>query len=126
MVGKNIASVNDRIAHGLVGVVHAHFRTDTPPQALIGALFHLSEMLQVVFDAVLTVARRDTIPALLTHLRLLGVVRVRLALFDHPDRLRVQLIEPVGRVRNRVAVYFEQREVLKDRLLELGLARFQS
>lgn len=55
MVGNQVAPVDDGVAESLVRVVDAHLGTDAPPKALLGALLHLLEMLQVVLDTVIAV-----------------------------------------------------------------------
>jgi hypothetical protein len=56
-------------------------------------------------------------------LLLLGVVGVRVAGLDELERLGVEVVEVVGRVRDLVAADLEEREVLENRLLELCLPR---
>lgn len=57
----------------------------------------------------------------MTHLHLLGIVSVGLALFDDLDGKFIQLIEVVRCMRDNLALDIEQREILDDGLLELGL-----
>ena len=66
---------------------------------------------------------RNAVHALLAHLLLLGVVRVRFTSLDHLQGILIQLIEVVRRMRNFVAMDVEKCEVLEDGLLEFGLQR---
>ena len=123
MVGQEVRAVDDRIAQRLVRVIDAQLGTETPACALGRALGHLLEVLEVVLDRVVTVLGRNTVHALLAHLLLLGVVRVRFTSLDHLQGILIQLIEVVRRMRNFVAVDVEKCEVLEDGLLEFGLQR---
>ena len=121
MVRKEIAAIDDGVAQSLVRVVHAHLRTETPFDALLGSLGHLLEVLEIVLHAVFTVLRRDAFHSLMAHLLLRGVIGVRLARLDHFQCILVQLVEVVRRVGDFVAVDIEEGKVLQNRILELGL-----
>ena len=123
VVRRQVRPVDDRIPKRLVGVVDAQLCTKTPAGALRGPLGHLLEVLEVVLDSVVAMLGRNAVHALLAHLLLLGVVRVRFTSLDHLQGILIQLIEVVRRMRNFVAVDVEKCEVLEDGLLEFGLQR---
>ena len=123
MVGQEVRAVDDRIAQRLVRVIDAQLGTETPTRALRRALGHLLEVLEVVLDRVVAVLGGNAVHALLSHLLLLGVVRVRFTSLNHLQGVLIQLIEVVRRMRNFVAVDVEKCEVLEDGLLEFGLQR---
>lgn len=104
VVRQKVHSVDDRVTQSLVRVVHAHLGPNAPSLALRGTSLHLSEVLQIIFDAVVSVSGRNSIETLLTHLSLLGVVGVGLPFLDQLDGEVVQLIKVVGGVGDRVAV----------------------
>ena len=121
MVGEEVDTIDYWVTKSFVRIVDAHLCTETPPLALIATSCHLLEMLQVVFDAVVAVLRRDSVHTLLTHLLLLGVVRICLSCVDHLEGKFVELIEVIGRMGDPVAMDVKQRKVLEDSLLEFGL-----
>lgn len=120
---QHVDTVDDRIAQGFVGVVDTHLRAKAPPPPLVATSCHFGEVFQVILDTVFTMLGGDTIHALLAHLFLLGVIGVCLAGFDHLQREFVQLIEVVGRVRDRIAANVEEGEILQDSLFEFSLQR---
>ena len=121
VVREWVTAVDDRIAQRLVRVIDAQLGTETPACALGRALGHLLEVLEVVLDRVVAMLGRNAVHALLAHLLLLGVVRVRLAGLDHLQSILIQLVEVVRGMRDFVAMNVEKREVLEDGLLEFGL-----
>lgn len=69
MVGDEIASVDNRIAHGFIWVINANFGANTPSKALRCAFGHLFEMFEILLNRVVTVFRRNAVHALITHLK---------------------------------------------------------
>lgn len=82
VVGQEVDSVDNWVTQSLVRVVHAHLRTNAPPLALRRASLHLSKVLQIILDTVVSVTGSDSVEALLTHLSLFGVIGVGLAFLD--------------------------------------------
>jgi hypothetical protein len=44
MVRVKVAAVNHWVTHGFVGIIYAHFRAETPSDAVFGTLGHLFEV----------------------------------------------------------------------------------
>lgn len=106
---RQVHPVDDRVAEGLVGVVDAHFCTETPAGTLRRPLGHLLEVLQVVFDRVIAVLGGNTVHTFLPHLLLLGVICIRLSCLDHLQSKLVQLGEVIGCMRDSVAMDLKER-----------------
>lgn len=121
VVVLGVASVNDGVAHGLVGVVDRHLCADAPPCALLGALLHLLKPGQGLLGAHLAALAGDAIHTLGTHLLLRSVIGIGQTVLDHLDSALVQLVEPVASVRDLVRLDAEESAVLDDRVLELLL-----
>lgn len=66
---KGVASVDDRVAHGLVVVIDADFSTNAPSLTFRRSSLHLSEVLQIVIDAIIAMLGRDAVEPLLSHLQ---------------------------------------------------------
>lgn len=69
MVWVEVASVDNGVAHGFVGVIYAHFRTKTPSDAVLSTLGHLFEAGQVLLDRRVPTPRRNALATFLPHLR---------------------------------------------------------
>jgi hypothetical protein len=121
VVGKNIASVNDGIAHGLVGVVDADLGAETPSQTLSAPGRHLSKVLKICLDAVVAVCRGNPIATLQAHLGLLSIVGIGVTRFDELDGKIVQSLEMVRGVSDYISVDIHEMQVLENSLFELGL-----
>ena len=104
VVREKVHSVDDWVTQSLVRVVHAHLRTNAPSLALRGTSLHLSKVLQIILDTVISVAGCDSVETLLTHLSLFGIVGVGFPLLDQLDGEVVQLVEVVGGVSDGVSV----------------------
>lgn len=126
VMGLLDTSVDDGVSHGLVGVVDRHFGSETPFGTLVRSERHLVEPGERLLDGGLSSARGDTLHPLVPHLHLGGVVAVGVTRLDELDGELVELVEPVGRVRDRVGLDAEQSQVLGDGLFELGLSDVQS
>ena len=50
MMRKNIATVYDRIAHGLVGIIDADLSANTPSETLLCPLLHFCEARKILLD----------------------------------------------------------------------------
>ena len=68
MMRQSIAPIDNRVAHGLVVVIDTDFGTDAPSLAFSRTSFHLGEVLQIVFDAIVAMLGRDSVESLLSHL----------------------------------------------------------
>ena len=44
MMWQDVASIDDGVTHGLVGVIHADLGSNTPFEAVLGTQSHLLEM----------------------------------------------------------------------------------
>jgi hypothetical protein len=69
MVWVEVAAVDNGVTHGFVQIIYAHFRAETPPDAVFGALGHLFEARQVLLDSCVPTPRRDALATFLPHLR---------------------------------------------------------
>ncbi len=69
MVGDEIASIDNRIAHGFIWVIDANFGANAPSKALRCAFGHLLEMFEILLDRVVTVFRCNAVHAFITHLK---------------------------------------------------------
>jgi hypothetical protein len=69
MVWVKVAAVDNGVTHGFVGIVYAHFRAETPPDAVFGTLGHLFEVRQVLIDRRVPAPRRDALATFLPHLQ---------------------------------------------------------
>lgn len=68
MVRQKVASEDDRVTKGLIGIVDAHLGTDTPPNTFLRTSLHLGKMFEIVLDTVVTMLGCDSIETLITHL----------------------------------------------------------
>lgn len=123
MMGNNIASVDNGIAHSLVGIIDTDLGTKTPSQAFSAPSGHLLEVLEICLDAVVPMCRCDPIHALSAHLRLLSVVGIGFTGFDDLDGKIVQSLEVVRGVSDDVSLDIHEMQVLEDGLFKLGLGR---
>ena len=48
MMRKNIATVDDRVAHGLVGIINADLSANTPSETLLRPLLHVRETRKIL------------------------------------------------------------------------------
>ena len=119
VMGLRIATVDDGIAHSLVGVVHADFGSNAPSDALLRALFHLLKVGKINLNGSVSPLTWQSIPSLVLHGLLLGVVRVRFALFEHGDGVLIELVEVVTCVSRLVRTNSHQGQVFDNRILEL-------
>jgi hypothetical protein len=69
MVWVKVATVDNGVAHGFIGIIYAHFRTKTPSDAVLRTLSHLFESRQVLLDCRIPTPRRDALAAFLPHLQ---------------------------------------------------------
>ena len=69
MVWVKVAAVDNGVAHGFVGIIYAHFRTKTPPNAILGTLGHLFEAQQVLLDCCVPTPRCNALATFLSHLQ---------------------------------------------------------
>lgn len=123
MMGKNIASVDDRIAHSLVGVVDAYLGAKAPSQAFRCACLHLVEVLEVCLNAVVPVGRGGAFASLHAHLCLFSIVGIGLPGFDELECEVVQGLEVVRGVGNSIAVNVQELQVLENSVFKLCLRR---
>ena len=70
MVWVKVATVDNGVAHGFVGIVYAHFRTKTPSNAFLSTLGHLFEARQVLFGCRVPTPRRNALATFLPHLQI--------------------------------------------------------
>ena len=69
MVRQKVASVDDWIAEGLVGVINAHLGTNAPSDTFLRASLHFGEMLEIVLDTIVPVLRSNSLESFITHLQ---------------------------------------------------------
>jgi hypothetical protein len=116
-----VAAVDDGIAHSFVRVVDRHLCADAPLDALLAARLHQLESRQVLLDGAVSAGTRNAVHALVAHLHLLCVVRIREAILDHLHARVVQLLEPITGVRHGVGLDAQERAVLDNGILVLLL-----
>lgn len=116
-----VASVDDRVAHGLVWVVDRHLCTNAPPLALFTARLHLLELGQGFLDAHVTALARNAVHTLSAHLLLRCVVCVCQPILDGLNSHLIELVKPITGVGDLVGLDAEKSAVLDDRVLELLL-----
>ena len=117
----DVASVDDGIAHGLVGVVERDLGTNAVCQTFLGGLLHLLKDSQVLLDGSVTALGRNAVHSLAAHSLLVGVVGICLA---HGDQLLahiVQVVKVVRGVSQAVGLDAHKGEILNDGVLELFL-----
>ena len=68
VMGRGVASVDDRISHGLVGVVDRHLCTEAVLDALLRSFGHFPKDPEVLLNGSLTACASDSVHSLLTHL----------------------------------------------------------
>lgn len=86
----------------LVLVIGGNLGTNAPAETLRCALLHLFQVGQALLRAELTALAGDSIPTLLLHGLLVGIVCVGLAGLDDLDTVGIQLIKVVTGVRGFV------------------------
>ena len=122
MGGLDVAAVDDGVAQSLVGVVDGKLSADAVLKTLLGAVLHLlGEDAQVLFDAAVATARGNTLPALVAHGLLVGIIGVGVALLDHAHAHLVEVVEVVGSVGDGVGLDAHEGEILDDGILVLLL-----
>ncbi len=72
MVWVEVAAVDNWVAHGFVRIIYAHFRSETPSDAVLGALGHLFEARQVLLDRRVPTPRCDALATFLPHLQFIS------------------------------------------------------
>lgn len=107
MMRKYVHAVYDGIAKGFVRIIDTNFRADTPALSGWISRCHLLENLQVVLDRAVPPFRRNAVHPLLTHLHLVGVVRVAFSRLEELHAIVMQLSEVVRRMREAVGLDVE-------------------
>jgi hypothetical protein len=69
MVRVKVATVDNGVAHGFVGIIYAHFRAKTPPDAFLGTIGHFFEARQDLLDCRVPTPRRGPLATFLPHLQ---------------------------------------------------------
>jgi len=68
MMRDSIASIDHGIPKCFVGIIDADFGTQAPLKTFWPCCLHRGEILEIFFDAVVSVGGSDTVPSLFTHL----------------------------------------------------------
>lgn len=105
MMRQRVATVDDGIAHSLVGIVHTDFGSNAPSDAFLCALFHLLEMGKIISYGSVSSLTRQSMPSLMLHFLLLSVIRICLTFFEHGDAVLIELVEVVTCVCCLVRTY---------------------
>lgn len=92
MVREHIATINDRVPEGFIGVVDAYFGTQAPSLTLFGTRLHFSKTIQVLSDTSIAPLRWNTMPTLVRHFRHFSVSLGRAGAWNVTDNSRVYVI----------------------------------